>query len=51
MRTDTIIEIGNLLPPRDPFKSPQEGRVYLGDGLSPSMRNDSIYYVLMIYEN
>lgn len=46
-----IEEIGNLLPPRASYESPQEGRVYLWGGCSPSTRNDSRYYVLMLYEN
>lgn len=30
MRTDKILEIGNLVPPRALFDNPQEGRVYDG---------------------
>lgn len=51
MRTDVIYEIGNLLPPRASFGSPQEGRVYLDKGCSPAMRNDSRYFVLLVYES
>lgn len=42
------MQIGNLLKPRKGFDNPQEGRVYdIGD-VSPTIRNDSRYWI--VYE-
>lgn len=40
------MQIGNLLPPRKGFDDPQEGRVYTVDDVSPTIRNDSRYWML-----
>lgn len=40
------MQIGNILPPRKGFDNPQEGRVYTVDDVSPTIRNDSRYWIL-----
>lgn len=40
------MQIGNLLKPRKGFDNPQEGRVYSTDHESPTIRNDSRYWLL-----
>ena len=47
---DSVRQVGNLLYPRVGFDNPQEGRVYSVSGCSPSIRNDSRYYVELAYE-
>ena len=44
------MQIGNILPPRKGFDNPQEGRVYTVDDVSPTIRNDSRYWILDVYE-
>lgn len=45
------MQIGNLLPDRKGFNNPQEGRVYDKDDISPTIRNDSRYWILEVYED
>jgi hypothetical protein len=37
MKTDRVIERGNLFPPKEKWKSPQMGRVYDPSGLCPTL--------------
>ena len=41
-----LMQIGNLLPPREGFDNPQEGRVYLPT-IAPTIRNDNRYWFLL----
>ena len=43
----TIEQIGNLLPDRDGWDNPQEGRVYL-PVVAPTIRFDSRYWIILI---
>jgi hypothetical protein len=45
------MQIGNLLPPRQSgFNNPQEGRIYSLDDVGPTIRNDSRYWILEVYD-
>lgn len=44
------MQIGNILPPRKGFDNPQEGRVYSTWDVSPTIRNDSRYWIIEVYE-
>ena len=45
------MQIGNILEPRSGgFDNPQEGRVYSLEDVSPTIRNDSRYWILLCYE-
>lgn len=44
------MQIGNLLEPRKGFDNPQEGRVYSVGDSAPTIRNDSRYWILEVYE-
>ena len=50
MKIDRCFEVGNLAPPRKGFESPQEGRVYLRSGLSPTIRVDTQGRYWICYE-
>ena len=51
MMTDRILEIGNLVPPRENFDNPQEGRVYGGGGIAPTIRTKADSYWTIMYED
>lgn len=40
------MQLGNLLEPREGFDNPQEGRVYSVEDVSPTIRNDSRYWIV-----
>lgn len=41
-----LTQIGNLLPARERFDNPQEGRVYL-PLVAPTIRDDSRYWFIL----
>lgn len=46
------MQIGNLLKPRDSwFDNPQEGRLYSVHDIGPTIRNDSRYWIVEVYED
>lgn len=49
MKTE-LTQIGNILPPRERFDNPQEGRVYLPI-IAPTIRDDSRYWFLLNEED